>query len=124
MGVALDVKRGNRRREGREEAGIGQADREVAQPLGVERAIGLARRGPHRRPWRDAGATSTFADHEPAVAEDPVGRVDRRRARPEGRREGPYGREGLTGRERALPDRRLGAGRDLAGRRPNDLILF
>ena len=115
----LEVEPGEHGRERRQQRRVRQPVGEVAD---VGRKLGRLRRA-QRRTRRDTCPATPVGDHEPALAQDTVGGVDGRRAGAERGRQRAHGRQRGTRIEAALADRRLGAGRDLAGRRPGNLIL-
>ena len=88
--------------------------------MGETRAGARSLGDPERRPWRDARSPAPLRDHQPALSQGSVGRVDRRGARPQRGGEGADGGQWIAGVEHALADCGLGSGRDLASGRARD----
>jgi hypothetical protein len=69
-------------------------------------------------------AAPAVGDHQAALAEDAVGRTDRRRAGLEPGGQVPHGRQRVAGVEGAVADGGLGTRGDLAGGGAGDLIVI
>ena len=121
LGVDVDARqrRGDRGQQRR----IGESDAEVR--AGGDRGRGPASpRGSEGRPSRHPGPATTLADHEPALAQHPVGGADGRRAGPERAGQAADRGQRVARAQRAVADRGLGAGGDLARRRPMDSVIL
>ena len=118
---------GDRGPDCRQQRRVRQAGREIA-PLGLAARGGVrvalaprCGRRAQRRAGSDPRAPAAVGRREPALAEDPVGRVDGRRAlaQPLGQR--AHRGQRVAGVEPPVADRCLSAGGDLAGRGAGDL---